>query len=63
MANISSGASLSASNFNNLFVRLDNIRKNHLNKNGQTANANSILATAFDTNIAKVGQNAVPSNI
>jgi hypothetical protein len=34
MANISSGASLSASNFNDLFKRLDAIRADHLNKDG-----------------------------
>jgi hypothetical protein len=34
MANIGAGSSVSASGFNALFTRLDNIRKNHLNKDG-----------------------------
>ena len=49
MANITGGTSVSASGFNGLFTRLDNIRKNHLNKDGQNATANSTFTTAFNS--------------
>lgn len=63
MANIQSGSSVSASGFNNLFTRLDNIRKNHLNKDGQNSTANSTFATAFNTSVAKVGEKPIPNNV
>lgn len=63
MANISSGASVSAANFNALFTRLDAIRKNHLNKDGQNSTANSTFATAFATSIVTKGNKTLPSAV
>lgn len=63
MANISTGANLSATNFNALFKRLDDIRAKHLNKDGQNATANSTFRTAFTTNVAVAGEKAIPNNI
>lgn len=60
MANISTGTSITASGFNDLLTRLDNVRKNHLNKDGQNSNANSQLTTAFVTSVAN--QNASIDN-
>ena len=47
--------------FNTLFVRLNNIRANHLNKDGQNATANSTFATAFPTSVSVQG-NAIPQS-
>lgn len=63
MANINSGASVSASNFNTLFQRLDKIRQNHLNKDGQNSTANTNFRTAFSTNVAVQGEKPVPNNV
>lgn len=63
MANISAGASVSASNFNALFTRLNAIRTNHLNKDGQNSTANSSLSTAFSTTVAVAGNKPVPDNV
>ena len=63
MANITSGTSVSASGFNALFTRLNNVRANHLNKDGQNADANSAFASAFSTTIAVAGEKTVPSNV
>ena len=63
MANIGAGTSVSASGFNKLFERLDAIRANHLNKNGQNATANSSLATPFAKTVAVVGEKPVPNNV
>lgn len=63
MANIGAGTSVSASGFNNLFERLDAIRANHLNKNGQNATANTNLATPFSKTVAVVGEKPVPNNV
>lgn len=60
---ISAGASVSASNFNALFTRLNTIRTNHLNKDGQNTTANTSLRTAFSTRVAVAGNNPVPSNV
>lgn len=63
MANISSGASVSAANFNALFTRLDSVRAKHLNASGQNSTANSAFATAFSTKVAVVGNKPVPDNV
>ena len=63
MPNINAGTSVTASGFNALFTRLDNIRKNHLNKDGQNTTANSLFTTAFATNVAVVGEKPVPNNV
>ena len=56
-------AIMSATNFNALFTRLDDIRKKHLNANGQSSAANTRFSTAFSTNIAAQGVQAVPDNV
>lgn len=63
MANITAGTSVSASGFNTLFERLDAIRANHLNKDGQNATANSSFATPFARTVAVVGEKTVPNNV
>lgn len=63
MANISSGGSVSAANFNALFTRLNAVRANHLNKDGQNSTANSTFATAFSTNIVTAGNKTLPSAV
>lgn len=63
MANISTGTKVIATTFNDLLVRLDNVRKNHLNKDGQNNTANTTFTTAFSTNIAVVGNPTLPSNV
>lgn len=63
MANISAGTVLRPATFNALLTRLDTVRKNHLNKNGQNSTANSTFATAFVTNIAASGQIVDDNNV
>jgi len=63
MAHISSGTSLTATSFNGLLTRLEAVRKNHLNKNGQSSAANTALSTAFNTKVAVAGNKAMSSNV
>lgn len=63
MANTSPGASLSASSFNNLFTRLDAIRADHLNKDGQNSTANTAFGTAFTTTVASQGATVATNNV
>lgn len=57
------GNKVVATDFNALFETLETIRTEHLNANGQTSAANTALSTAFNTNVAQVGQLPTPSNV
>ena len=59
----SAGASISASGFNNLFARLEAVRKNHYSLGNLSTAERTNLGTAYSTSVASVGAKPVPSNI
>ena len=63
MANISAGTKLTPSTFNDLLTRLNTVRANHLNKDGQNSTANSTFRTAFTTSVAASGAKVAAANV
>lgn len=63
MANINAGTSVSASEFNALFTRLETLRQQHKAAMDAAGSGQADLNTAFATNIAVQGEKPIPSNV
>ena len=60
---LSQGNQILANDFNNLFARLEEVRKKHYAASGLSSAQQQALSSTINTNVASQGVQAVPSNM
>ena len=60
---LSQGNQILANDFNNLFARLEEVRKKHYAASGLSTAQKNALSSAINTNVVSQGATALPSNM